>query len=250
MTLHRLIRCTAWLCALYGLGASGAELTLFSSTGVEAAMRELAPQFERASGHKLTVRYGATNALKAEIEQGGRFDVAIMTTAAEQTLTQEGKLKDAENLGRSGVGIAVPAGAPKPDIHDTEALKRTLLAAKSVAFSSNGASGLYFAGLLQRLGIADAINAKAQRPEGSVGELLAKGGSNGPALGVQQISELLPVQGIQFVGPLPPELQNYTLFAAGQSPQTASADAARALLTFLVSPQAQKVYKAKGLELP
>jgi molybdate transport system substrate-binding protein len=149
-------------------------------------------------------------------------------------------------LARSGIGIAVRAGAPKPDIATADALKRALLAAKSVAYTIEGASGIYFAAVLARLGIAAEVKAKAKLlTSGATAELAARGEAE---LAVQQISEILPVAGAELVGPLPPELQLQTVFAVGIGSQAKMPDAAAALARFLTSPEAVCVIRAKGLE--
>jgi molybdate transport system substrate-binding protein len=242
------------LLLLIALGQSAplaaAQLTVFASTAVAAALRDLAPQFERDSGNRLTVRYDTTNALKAEIDNGPVFDVAILTAAANEALTDSEKIlpQASRAIARSGIGVVVRAGAPKPDIGTAEAFRAALLSAKSVAFTASGASGTYFEGLLQRLGIAESVNLKALRPQGgAVGELIARGEAE---LGVQQISELLPVAGIDYIGPLPPEYQSYTVFSAGLGARAKEARAGRALITFLSTPASRKVFTADGMEPP
>jgi molybdate transport system substrate-binding protein len=247
-------RSALFLLLLIALGQSApigaAQLTVFASSAVTAAMGELAPQFERNTGHKLTVRYDTTNALKTDIDDGAAFDVAILTAAACESLANSGKIlpEASQPIARSGIGVVVRAGARKPDIRTAEAFRAALLSAKSVAFTANGASGTYFEGLLQRLGIAESVNAKALRPQGgAVGELIARGEAE---LGIQQISELLPVAGIDYVGPLPPDYQNYTVFSASLGVRTKSVQAGRALIAFLAMPASRKVFTANGMEAP
>jgi molybdate transport system substrate-binding protein len=242
------------LLLLMALGQSAplaaAQVTVFASSAVAAPMRELAPQFERDTGNKLTVRYDTTNALKADIDDGAAFDVAILTAAASESLASSGKMlpEASRAIARSGIGVVVRAGAPKPDIRTAAAFRAALLSAKSVAFTANGASGTYFEGLLQRLGIAESVNAKALRPQGgAVAELIARGEAE---LGVQQISELLPVGGIDYVGPLPPDYQNYTVFSASLGAHALEPQAGRALIAFLATPASRKVLTADGMEAP
>jgi molybdate transport system substrate-binding protein len=230
--------------------AAAAQLTVFASSAVTAAMQALAPQFERDTGTKLSLHYDTTNALKSGIDNGTAFDIAILTTAASEALIDSGKIlsKDSHAITRSEIGVAVRAGAPKPDIGSADAFKAALLSARSVAFTATGASGTYFAGLLQRMDIAEAVNAKALRPQGgAVGELVARGEAE---LGIQQISELLPVAGITYVGPLPPEYQNYTVFSASLGAHATDARAGRVLIAFLSTPAARKVFMANGMEPP
>jgi molybdate transport system substrate-binding protein len=188
---------------------------VLASNGVKAVLRELAPQFERSTGHNLAITFDRSSELKKRIEAGELFDVAILTGPMIDGLMQQRKVAagTGANMARSGVGVAVRAGAPKPDIGTVEAFKRALLDAKSVAYTTEGASGVYFASVLQRLRIADAVQAKSKtQPGGAVGELVARGEAE---LAVPQISELLPVAGTEVVGPFPPELQSFTLFTAG-----------------------------------
>ena len=226
------------------------EVKVLSTNGVAAALATLGPAFERASGHRLAIGFGAAKMLRERIVAGEAFDLALLTAPVAAELAKAGKLVAANrvDLARSGVGIAVRAGSPKPDIGSTEAFKRTLLAARSIVYSTHGASGIYFAELIKRLGIADAIVPKAMlRDGGDVAVLVARGEAE---LAVQQISELLPVAGTQLVGPLPPELQSYTVFTGAVGCAAREPQAARALLAFLATPAAQKTYRATGLEAP
>jgi molybdate transport system substrate-binding protein len=150
------------------------------------------------------------------------------------------------DLARSGIGVSIKKGARKPDISTAEAFKQTLLAAKSVAYTSTGASGVYFASLTEKLGIADAIKAKSHTvPGGPAAELVARGEAE---LAIQQISELLPVAGTELVGPLPPEFQSITVFSGGVSAKAANLAGARALLAFLTSPDAIATIRLKGMD--
>ena len=191
------------------------EIKVLSTHAAYEVLSDLGPRFERASGHRLSIGYDPTNLIRRRIDDGAAFDVAIVTRPVIDELAAQGKIVAASciDIGRSGLGLAVRAGAPKPDITTVEAFKRALLAAKSVVRSKDGASGQYFATLLDRLGIAEAMRGKIRLgASGRVAELVANGEV---AMAVQQIAELLPVAGAQFVGPFPPELQLYTVFAAG-----------------------------------
>ncbi len=227
--------------------AHAAEIKVLSTNGVKAILEDLAPQFERATGHKLVITFEVTTVLKKDIEAGATFDVTILTASATDDLIKQGKARGpSAMIAKSGAGVAVKAGAPKPDISTTDAFKRALLAAKSVAYTTQGASGVYFMTVLDRLGIAAEIKAKAKtQAGGAVAELVARGEAE---LAVQQISELLPVKGAEYVGPFPPELQNYTAFTAalGLSPKDPAA--AKAFIDFLTAPSALSVIKAKGME--
>lgn len=213
-----------------------AEIKVLSTNGVKALVEELAPPFERATGHRIAVTFASAVALTKEIEAGAAFDLAILTASAVDDLAGRGRLTGASvTIARSGVGVAVRAGAPKPNIGTTEAFKRALLAAKSVAYTTQGASGVYFATVvIERLGIAAEIKAKARtQPGGAVGGLVARGEAE---LAVQQISELLPVEGIDYVGPLPGDLQNFTAFTAAFCPAAKESAAAQAFIDFLTAP--------------
>jgi molybdate transport system substrate-binding protein len=225
-----------------------AEIKVIATHAVMEVLTELGPQFERTTGHKLTYSYDPSGAVKRQIEQGAVFDVAIITTKTLEDLAKKKKINSVTiaNIGRSGLGVAVRKGAPKPDISTVENFKKALLAAKSVVRSTEGQSGLYFADLMTRLGIADQMKDKLRLgPSGRISELVADGKVE---MAVQQISEILPVAGAQFVGPFPPEIQLYTTFAAGVSTDTKQLDAARALIVFLKSPAAITVIKSHGLE--
>jgi molybdate transport system substrate-binding protein len=223
------------------------EIAVQCTNGVKEVVLELFPAFERASGHKLAATYGPTAALVESIKAGAPADVAIMTSEAIAELAQLGKVlaENRTDLARSFIGVAVRAGAPHPDIATTQALKQSLLAARSVAYSRQGASGIYFPSVLERLGIADAIKAKAVRPEGvTVGIALARGEAE---LGIQQISELLPVAGVEVVGPFPDEVQKVTVFSAALSAGARDAQAAKALVTFLAGGFTRDVLEKRGL---
>lgn len=235
------------MAALAAPGANAAEIKILGTTLMHSILDELAPAFERATGHKFSPALDTTNLIMGRIKNGETADVAILTVQAIDELTKQGKLSPdgRVDVARSTVGVAVLAGAPKPDVSSVEAFKKTLLAAKSVAYTTSGASGLYFQGLLDRLGIADAIKAKAvTQPGGAVAELVVKGRAE---LAIQQIGELLAVPGVQ-VQPLPSEIQYTTAFAAGMFAGARDPEAAKALLKFLTSPPAAAAIKAKGMQ--
>ncbi|WP_225773693.1 substrate-binding domain-containing protein [Inquilinus sp. Marseille-Q2685] len=232
---------------------AAAELQVVSSGGFAAAYRALAPDYERASGDRLSIHWGPSmgdtpNAVPARLARGEKLDVVIMVGYALDDLIKQGKvLPDSKVvLARSSIGVAVKAGAPKPDIGSAEAVKRALLAAKSIAYSDS-ASGVYISTrMFQRLGIAEQMEGKARKiPATPVGEIVAKGEAE---LGFQQIAELKAVEGIDLVGPLPPELQQVTLYSAGIVAGSHDPAAAKKLLDFLASPAAAPVIAATGLE--
>ena len=233
--------------------AAAAEIQVVSSGGFAPAYSALAPQFEQASGDTLAIGWGPSmgdtpNAVPVRLARGETLDVVIMVGYALDDLIRQGKvLPDSKVvLARSSIGVAVRAGAPKPDIHSAEAVKQALLAAKSIAYSDS-ASGVYIeTEMFPRLGIAGQMAAKARKiPATPVGEIVAKGGAE---LGFQQIAELKPVPGIDLVGPLPPELQQVTLYSAGIVAGSHDPAAAKRLLDFLASPAAAPAIAATGLE--
>ncbi|HEY0335970.1 MAG TPA: substrate-binding domain-containing protein [Burkholderiales bacterium] len=224
------------------------ELKLFASNSMRGPLEPLRPEFERASGCKLVVSFDPAQIMLRRIAAGESADVAILGKAAIDTLAEQGKLdgESRRTLARVGVGIAVRSGAPHPDIRSVDALKRALLEAKSIAYTTEGASGMYFAGLIERLGIADQIKAKAHTvPGGLTAELVASGQVE---LAVQQVPELLAVRGVDFVGPLPQQVQNVSVVTAGIFAATKQRKAAESLLDFLITPASSRVFRAKGLE--
>ena len=229
------------------VAAEAAEVTLLISNALKTVFEELAPRFEKATGHKLAITYGSTNPLKARIEKGEAFDLTILGEAAIDDLVKQGKLVAATRavVARSGLGLAIRKGAPKPDIGTTETFKRTLLNAKSIAYLEGGLTGTYLNVLFQRLGIAESMQSKYKNTRGA--EAVANGEVE---LGVTQISEILYQSGAELAGPLPPEIQNYTNFVTAVGAGARQADAARALLKYLASPDAARVMRANGLEPP
>lgn len=225
-----------------------AAIKILSTHAVQEVLHKLAPSLERASGASLTIDYDPANALKRRIEDGATFDVAIVSRSVIDALAGKGKIvrESCTDIGRCGLGVAVRKGAAKPDMTSTDAFKRVLLAAKSIARSREGTSGLYFESLLTRLGIAEAMRGKiVLGGSGRVAELVARGEAS---MAVQQIPELLPVEDVDFAGPLPIELQLYTVFSAGISPACDTKDAAKAFIDALTTPVAAEVFKAKGFE--
>ncbi|MFL5091395.1 MAG: molybdate ABC transporter substrate-binding protein [Xanthobacteraceae bacterium] len=229
-------------------GAQGAEIRVLSSNAVKTALEELAPRFEKATEHKLAFTFGTAVGLKGDIEKGAAVDVAILTASAVDDLIKQGKIAGSRtDLVRSSSGMAVRKGAPKPDISTTEAFKRTLLEAKSIAYVEQGGTGIYLKGLLERLGIADEVKPKTRLLPST--NPAAQAVANGEAeIGMTQISEILPYAGAELVGPLPAEIQLYTVFSAGTGTNAKEHDAAKTLIKFLTSPDAAPVFKAKGLE--
>lgn len=231
--------------------AAAADIKVLSAGAYKQVVVALAPEFEKATGHKLIIDNATAGVLVERIKGGEAFDVAVITPRAIDDLAKDGKIVTGSrvNLARVGVGVMVKDGAPKPDIGSVEAFKQAVLAAKSVAYidpASGGSSGIYVAGLFDKLGIAGQVKPKAKLKKGGyVAELLVSGEAE---LGIHQISEIVPVKGVTLVGPLPAEIQNYTIYAGGLSATAKNADAAKALLKALTSEAAAAVLKARGLE--
>ena len=233
--------------------ASAADVRVMISGGLAAAYNALVPEFERQTGNKVLTAYGPSmgttvNAIPVRLERGEPADVLIMVGYALGDLIKQGKvMADSRvDLTRSLIGMVVKAGAPKPDIGSADALKRTLLAAKSIAYSDS-ASGVYVGTeMFQRLGIAEEMKGKARQiPAEPVAGVVARGDAE---IGFQQISELIPVPGVDLVGPLPPELQSVTIFSAGIANVSKEPDAGRALIKFLASFAARAAIIKSGME--
>ena len=223
-------------------------IKVLASNSIRAVMGELVPQFERASGRKVSMSYDPAKVMLARIEKGETADLVITGSGAIDELVKQGRVLAGSRriLARCSVGVAVRAGAPKPDIGSVESLKRALLGARSVAYTQEGASGMHFSGVIERLGIAELVKAKAVRqPGGLIGELVAAGKAE---IAIQQIPELLAVPGIELVGPLPAEIQLVTISAACVFVDAEDAEAANGFIRFLLTPAAARVIKAKGLE--
>jgi molybdate transport system substrate-binding protein len=232
---------------------TAAEVRVMISGGLTAAYKVLVPEFERATGHTVVTAYGPSmgttvNAIPVRLERGEPADVLIMVGYALKDLADKGKvIPDSRvDLVKSSIGVAVKAGAPKPDISTADALKRTLLAAKTIAYSDS-ASGVYVSTeMFQKLGIAEEMKDRARKiPATPVGEIVAHGQAE---IGFQQISELKPVEGIDIVGPLPDELQRITVFSAGIATVSKEPDAGRALIKFLASSAARDTIVKSGMD--
>ena len=231
------------------VSAGAAEIKVVSSNALKTTLEQLAPAFEKATEHKLAFTFGAAVPLKAAIEKGATFDLAVLTAAGIDDLVKQGKLVAATRaaLANSGAGVAVRRGAHKPDIGTVEAFKSALLDAKSVAYVEQGGTGIYLKALLQRLGIAEALKDKLKPlpPENPAANAVANGEAE---IGMTQISEILPYAGAELVGPFPKEIQLTTSFAAAVGTNARETEAAKALIKFLTGPSAAEVFKAKGLD--
>lgn len=223
------------------------EINVMASAAFKEAYLELVPQFERATGHRVITSWVPSAQMMVRLKGGEAPDLAIVSAAALDTLVEHGIVAAADRYGlaKSGVAVAVRAGAPRPDISSGEALRRTVLAAKSIVYSM-GPSGVYLAGLFQRMGIADAIKSRVKVVQGEpAGAVVARGEAE---IGFQQMSELLPVPGIDIIGPLPADVQEITLFCAGVHARASAPQAAKALVDFLRAPAAAPVIRNKGME--
>jgi molybdate transport system substrate-binding protein len=238
---------------LAAVAVQAEEIRVMTSGALSAALRDLTPAFERASGSTLIVVSGgsvagAPDSIPDRLQRGERADVLIMAAAGIDDLTKAGRVVAGSrvDLARSSIGIAVRRGAPRPDISTVDALRRTLLQASSVAYSSS-VSGVYVSTeLFQRLGIAGEMRTKARKVESEpVGAVVARGEAE---IGFQQISELRPVAGVEVVGPLPPAVQRVTVFSAAAGAGSPNPDGGRALITFLASPTASAAIAKSGMD--
>jgi molybdate transport system substrate-binding protein len=234
------------------MSAISGDIRVMTSGAFTAALLDLIPLFERATRNKIvvattTMGTGA-NSIPSRLQRGEPVDVVIVADTALGRLIKDGKVLAESHvaLARSSIGMAVRAGAPRPDIGSIEALKQTLLQARSIAYSASVSGDYLSSELFQRLGIADQILPKSRRVEGErVGAAIARGEAE---IGFQQISELLPVPGIDYIGPLPPEAQKDTVFSAGVATGSKIPEAASALIRFLASPEAAAAIRKSGME--
>jgi molybdate transport system substrate-binding protein len=242
---HKVAMLTAFVLLWCGAGAGAAEINVMCPPPLRATLTELTPLFERASGHRLLVGYEPSKAIIDHIKSGDVPDFAILTAPNIDDLSALGLLVGRVDLVHSRIGIGVRSGTAKPDVDSVEGFKRTLLASKSFARNEGADSGVYVAGLLERLGIAAAMKDKTTLVRsGYVAELVARGEVE---MGAQQVSELMSVAGVA-VYPLPPELQHDLVFSAGVSKAPKALDAVKEFLKFMASPAATAVMKARGLE--
>ena len=213
---------------------------------MQGLIAEAFPLFEQSGGCKVAVEIGLTSALRKAIADGAAFDIALLPRADIDALARHGRIAQVSvaDIARSAIGVAVRAGAPRPDITTVEAFKHAVVRAGSVTYS-DGPSGLYIAGLMERLGLAEAMKSKTRLTTGPVAELLARGEAE---LGLQQIVAILPVKGADLVGPLPSELQNIIVYAAGISAAAQQSGAARDLIRFMATPDVLRIIRDKGLE--
>jgi len=239
------------LAVLLAGGTAGAEeVRVLTAGAFKAVVLDAAPAWERETGHRLAVENDTAGALARRVESGAAFDLLILPPAPMEALARAGRVAGpAVPLARVGVGVAVRAGAARPDVSTVEAFRAAVLAAPRIAYidpASGGSSGVYVAGLLERLGVAEAMrDRRVLVPGGLVAERVADGSAD---LAIHQISEILPVAGAVLVGPLPPEIQNWTAYAGAPSPT--AGEAARGFLARLAGPEGRAVLRARGMEPP
>ncbi|SEE29403.1 molybdate transport system substrate-binding protein [Rhizobiales bacterium GAS188] len=228
--------------------ANGAELKLMITNGAKPIVAEIASQFERNTSHKLSIAYEGSPILQEAILRGDNFDVALLISSNMDALVKGSRIEAATrvNIARSGLGVAVRAGQPKPDISTVDAFKLAMLNAKSIAYVTSGASGRHFIAACERLGIAEQVKAKGKTlPSGNVAEFVANGEAE---LAIQQMSEVLSVSGIDLVGPFPPDLDLISQITAAVSANSKQPEAAKAFIKFLATPEVTSVIRAKGME--
>jgi molybdate transport system substrate-binding protein len=227
--------------------AQSADLKVLSGNGPRAAVRELCTQFERATGHKIDLRFGVNPAVKKKIEAGETFDVVVGNPPIIDALIKDGTVVAPRvDFGRSGLGVAVRSGQPKPDISTVDGFKHALLASKAVAFPGKGASGIYFVSLLDRMGIKAEMQSKLKPMEAEdTVEVVARGEADMVVVVSTRISD---VPGVDRVGLIPKDLQTEIGFAAGLSKTTKEVEAAKALIQFLSAPSAAPTLRSKGVE--
>jgi len=249
--LHRAWR-PAWVVVLmaFAAGVQAAELNVVAPKAVKEAVTEIAARFEAATGHRVIFAWGGSEAIAKRIADGEVFDVVVNTSPGVDRMMADGRLAvgSKTDFCRSGVAVAVRMSVSPPDISNGAALKAALLNAPTIAISS-GASGRYLEQLFQKLGVAEQIRHKIRQPPSGaqISEMLARGDAE---LGFQQVTELMHAPGVQFLGPLPPELQNYTIWAAGWHTQALQPDAARAFVRALGAADSAVAIRRAGMDPP
>ena len=236
---------------IMGQTATAAEIKVLTTGAFRQVVVALVPEFEKTTGHKVTVDNGTVGQLQTRVDGGETFDVLVLSPKGIEDYIKGGKIVAGSEtkLAKVGVGVMVKEGAAKPDISSVEAFKQALLKAKSVGYidpASGGSSGIYVANLLEKLGIADQIKPKAKLQKGGHVSDLVKSGE--AEIGIHQNSEIVGEAGVTLVGPLPNEIQNYTTYAVGLGSAAKQAEAAKAFIKVLSGPSAAMVLKAKGME--
>lgn len=248
MTKQARVSAAVGIGLLFAIGpASAAEIKIMAPRAIQTVLAEAGPQFERATGHKITVSVDLAAVVTRRVNSGEAFDIAVAAPNQIDGLVKDGKLiaDTRTDLTRAGIGVEVKKGAPKPDISTADAFKRAMLNAKSVGYLKIGTSGAMAAAALVKIGLADTIKDKLILPvDDVVSEMVAEGKIE---IGMVNISQILTTPGVELVGPLPPELQSYIVFSGAVSTKSAAPDAARELIKFLKGP-AVPVIKAQGME--
>lgn len=246
-TINRLIIALVFLAL--AAPARAAEINVLCSNGLRAVVEELTPQFEKQTGNKIVIKFEPSTAIQKRIEAGEPFDLAVMTAALVDQEIKAGRLTADSRviIARSGLGLSIRAGSKKPNIATVESFKQALLGAKSITYATQGASAAPFEALVEKLGIAAQVKPKYNlRPTASlVGDVVADGTVE---IGVAPVSEILPVKGVELVGPFPSDVQSYVVMTAGVSPKAKEKAGAKALVDFLMAPANLPVVKAKGME--
>lgn len=229
------------------VNATAAEIRVWTARALATVLKEIGPEFERTTGHKIVITSDRSTGFTRRANAGEQFDLVISASAPVDEWIKAGKIisETRTDIARSGIGVAVRAGAREPDISSVEAFKRALLEAKSIAYLKVG-SGIYMADLIKRLGLADVVGPKVTRPDSDiVCELVAKGEIE---LGIVVTTQILTSDGVDFVGPLPNEIQSYLMFTSGVSTNSKVSDAAKQLIKFLTGPAARRVIKSQGMD--
>ena len=236
------------VCSVFAARAvQAAEITVLGGMGIVSGLHDLAPAFEKMTGHKVVVRFEQTNDLNQMIASGVAADIAALQPQQVEAFIKDGKMVAGTktNFAQAGVGVAVKKGAPRPDISTVAAFKAAMLNAKSIGYSRGG-SGLISANVMEKLGIADQLKARTKFIDGiPVAEIVAKGEVE---IGLQQINVILPVKGADYIGPLPKELQETVKFAAAALPSSKQSEIAKAFLKFIASPEAAPLLRKSGME--
>ena len=230
------------------VAAKAAEIHVLAPTTIRAVINALDPQFERATGHKLIVEYDVAPVVKRQIEEGKEFDLVIVTRPLMDDLVKQGRVlaETRSDIGRAGAGVAVRAGAPRPDVGSADALRLALLNARSIAYAAEGTTGVYFLGLLDRLGISAETKPKLKPMKG--GAVVAPVATGEAEIAIVTMPLILEDHRVDLAGPIPSELQNYIVFTAGIGSVAKQADGARAFLALMTGPAAIPAIKANGFE--
>ena len=246
----RIAAAAALLCSVIAFApvfGQSKPLTVLASNGIQAVLEDLAPRFERASGQKVTAKYDLAANIKRRIESGEPFDVAVVTPAVADDLIKAGKLTAGSRttIARSSLALAIRTGARKRDIGTTDGFKRALLDAKAVAYAREGASGVGFLQAADKLGIADRVKKLPTTSGAAVGEAVTNGSDE---YGVLPVSEILPIKGVEVLGPFPADVRAYVIMVGGIGASSANAKAAKSLLDFITAPSAAPVITQHGME--